>query len=63
MGLSQSSEVSDGGTFGYHVHGVSRQRDSSCFGPAYNDTAAYRELLLYAKANVIYLFIYIIKLQ
>lgn len=53
MGLSQSSEVSDGGTFGYHVHGVSRKRDSSCFGAASNDTAAYRELLLYAKANII----------
>lgn len=23
MGLSQSSEVSEGGTYGYHVHGVS----------------------------------------
>lgn len=40
MGLSQSSEVSDGGTYGYHVHGVSQTRDLSCFGTAFNDTAA-----------------------
>lgn len=30
MGLSQSSEVAEGGTYGYHVHGVRHFE----FGPA-----------------------------
>lgn len=52
MGLSQSSEVSEGGTYGYHVHGVRLQNDwvSFEFEAAFNVTAAYHEMLLYANS-------------
>lgn len=33
MGLSQSSEAPEGGTYGYHVHGV-RLAASPCFQSA-----------------------------
>lgn len=47
MGLSQSTEVSEGGTYGYHVHGVSGSA-FFIFGTACNVTAAYLHRALYA---------------
>lgn len=47
MGLSQSTEVSEGGTYGYHVHGVSSSA-FFIFGTACNVSAAYLHLALYA---------------
>lgn len=41
MGLSQSSEASEGGTYGYHVHGV-RLTELHCFEAG----AAYLDMLL-----------------
>ncbi len=46
MGLSQSSEVSEGGTYGYHVHGVREHSALFVFGTAC--TGAYQQMLLYA---------------
>lgn len=48
MGLSQSTEVSEGGTYGYHVHGVSGSAFFFIFGTACNVTPAYLHLALYA---------------
>lgn len=47
MGLSQSAEVSEGGTYGYHVHGVSCSA-SVLSGTVCNVTAAYLPLPLCA---------------
>lgn len=49
MGLSQSAEVSEGGTYGYHVHGVRIIHLFFVFGTAC--TAAYDEMLLYANTD------------
>lgn len=50
MGLSQSSEVSEGGTYGYHVHGVRNDPASFVFGT--ECSAAYRDMLLYANRRL-----------
>lgn len=50
MGLSQSAEVSDGGTYGYHVHGVSCS-ESVISGTVCNVSAAYLSLPLYANPD------------
>lgn len=46
MGLSQSSEVSEGGTYGYHVHGVRLRIGSSL----YSSRADSSLMLLYANS-------------